>query len=63
MCLPGQGLWVEPSGQHALWGGLITSIEQQIWGVSASREVKRPISHSRQQRAVPDLPGCGPHKH
>lgn len=37
MCLPDQGLWVEPSGPHALWGGLITSIEQQIWGLSLQR--------------------------
>lgn len=37
MCVHDQGLWVEPSGQHALWGGLITSTEQQVWGLSLQR--------------------------
>lgn len=37
MCVHDQGLWVEPSGRHALWGGLITSTEQQVWGLSLQR--------------------------
>lgn len=38
MCVHDQGLWVEPSGRHALWGGLITSTEQQVWGLSLPQQ-------------------------
>lgn len=39
------------------WGGLVTSTEQQVWdvapeGISASRGVKQPVFHSRQDREL-----------
>lgn len=37
MWLRDQGLWVEPSGLHALWGGLNASTEQQVWDLSPQR--------------------------
>lgn len=56
---------MEPSGLHALWGGLNTNTEKQVWDVALEWDLslqRGQTAHlpQQEQEAVSDLLGCSP---